>query len=120
MAARCLTASSCPSNQVTSTLNSLPQYSAACLPWAHQVACSPALEKAAFNGFSDRPAASATSAAKAELKPKPPNMAAAAPAETEAVRIKSRRERGVESLVIISSVATLLAMVVHRCGPFQT
>ena len=38
MAARCLTASSWPSNQVTSTLNSLPQYSAACLPWAHQVA----------------------------------------------------------------------------------
>ncbi len=38
IAARCLTASSWPSNQVTSTLKSLPQYSAAALPWAHQVA----------------------------------------------------------------------------------
>ena len=62
IAARCLTASSWPSNQVTSTLNSLPQYSAACLPWAHQVACNPALENAALSGFSDRPAASASAA----------------------------------------------------------
>ena len=38
IAARCFTASSWPSNQVTSTLNSLPQNSAACLPCAHQVA----------------------------------------------------------------------------------
>ena len=53
MAARCLVAPSSPSNQVTSTLNSLPQASAACLPWAHQVACRPAFENAAFSGFSD-------------------------------------------------------------------
>ena len=32
IAARCFCAASSPSNQVTSTLNSLPQYSAACLP----------------------------------------------------------------------------------------
>ena len=38
MAARCLGALSSPSNQVTWTLKSLPQNSAACLPWAHQVA----------------------------------------------------------------------------------
>src|SRR6202011_5940129 len=50
IAERCLTASSWPSNQVTSTLNRLPQYSAACLPCAHHVACRPALEKAAFSG----------------------------------------------------------------------
>src|SRR6185437_6407892 len=62
IAARCLTASSWPSNQVTSTLNSLPQYSAASLPCAHQVACNPALENAALSGFSDRPAASASAA----------------------------------------------------------
>src|SRR4029077_8414945 len=30
-------------------LGELPQYSAACLPCAHQVACRPALEKAAFS-----------------------------------------------------------------------
>ena len=76
IAARCLTASSWPSNQVTSTLNSLPQYSAACLPWAHQVACRPALEKAAFSGFSER----ADSAASAGLMPSPPSRAVAAPA----------------------------------------
>ena len=36
--ARCLVAPSSPSNQVTSTFISLPQASAACLPWAHHVA----------------------------------------------------------------------------------
>ena len=71
IAARCLTASSWPSNQVTSTLNSLPHHSAACLPCAHQVACRPALENAAFSGFSERP----TSAASAGLTPRPPNSA---------------------------------------------
>jgi hypothetical protein len=90
IAARCFTASSSPSNQVTSTLNSLPQYSAACLPCAHQVACKPALEKAAFKGFSDRP----TLAASAGLKAAPPMSAVAAPAEAAAVRKKSRRECG--------------------------
>lgn len=76
IAARCLTASSWPSNQVTSTLNSLPHHSAACLPWAHQVACRPALENAAFSGFSERP----TSAAIAGSMRNPPSKADAAPA----------------------------------------
>src|SRR5271168_2967265 len=75
IAARCLTASSWPSNQVTSTLNSLPQYSAACLPWAHQVACSPAFENAALSGFSDLPASLAIAEAMSGLKPNPPNSA---------------------------------------------
>ena len=75
IAARCLTASSWPSNQVTSTLNSLPHHSAACLPWAHQVACRPALENAAFSGFSER-----ATAASAGLMPNPPSRAVAAPA----------------------------------------
>src|SRR5271166_517913 len=77
IAARCLTASSWPSNQVTSTLNSLPQYSAACLPWAHQVACKPALENAALSGFGERPASLAIAEAMSGLKPNPPNSAAA-------------------------------------------
>src|ERR1700733_6735020 len=64
IAARCLVADSSPSNQVTSTLNNSPQYSAARLPCAHHVACRPALLNAAFNGFEDRPAAFATSAAR--------------------------------------------------------
>src|SRR3954452_10111609 len=85
MAARCLTASSWPSNQVTSTLNSLPHHSAACLPCAHQVACSPALENAAFNGFSERAAA----ASAAGLAAMPPKRAVAAPA-TAAVCRRSR------------------------------
>ena len=90
MAARCLGAASSPSNQVTSTLNRLPQYSAARLPWAHQVACNPALEKAAFSGLDDRLVSFAMSAASAGLTPRPPSSAAA-PAETVAVRKKSRR-----------------------------
>ncbi len=94
MAARCLGAESSPSNQVTSTLKSWPQYSAACLPWAHQVACSPALEKAAFSGFSERPATLAASAAITGSMPKPPSSAAAAPAVAAAVRMKSRRLAG--------------------------
>src|SRR6516225_11221559 len=76
IAARCLTASSWPSNQVTSTLNSLPQYSAACLPWAHQVACNPAFENAALSGFDDFPTASANASEISGLKPNPPNKAA--------------------------------------------
>src|ERR1043166_689672 len=83
MAARCFTASSWPSNQVTSTLKSLPQNSAACLPCAHQVACRPALENAAFNGFSDRPTASAASAG---FMPMLPRIAVAAPAVAAACR----------------------------------
>ncbi len=54
IAARCLVADSSPSNQVISTFISLPQASAACLPCAHQVACRPALEKAAFSGLLGR------------------------------------------------------------------
>src|SRR5271169_5325781 len=101
MAARCLTASSSPSNQVTSTLKSLPQYSAACLPWAHQVACKPAFEKAALSVLSDRPVA----AAKAGLTASPPMSAVAAPAETAAVRKKSRRDCG--DKVLSSGIAFL-------------
>ena len=63
IAARCVTLLNTPSNQVTSTLNNLPQYSAACLPWAHQVACSPAFEKAALSGFGDLPTSFAIAAA---------------------------------------------------------
>jgi len=40
------------------------------------VACKPALENAAFSGFSERP----TSAASAGLMPMPPSKAAAVPA----------------------------------------
>ena len=75
-ALRCLVAFSSPSNQVTSTLNILPHHSAACLPWAHQVACSPALEKAALSGFSERPVSRATDCAMAGLMPKPPSRPA--------------------------------------------
>ena len=95
IAARCLTASSWPSNQVTSTLKSLPQYSAAALPCAHQLACRPALENAAFSGFSERPETAAASAAKAGLMPMPPKTAAAAAAEPVTVLMKSRRDCGV-------------------------
>ena len=91
IAERCLTASSWPSNQVTSTLNSLPQYSAACLPWAHQVACRPALENAAFSGLADLPASLAIAAPISGLIPMPPSIAAAPP-PSAAPRIKSRRE----------------------------
>src|ERR1700677_3591685 len=90
IAERCLTASSWPSNQVTSTLNSLPQYSAACLPWAHQVACRPALENAAFSGFADMPASLAIAADISGLKPMPPSTAAAPP-PSAALRNTSRR-----------------------------
>ena len=92
MAARCLTASSSPSNQVTSTLNIFPHHSAACLPWAHQVACRPALEKAALSGFADRSTALAASAAMAGSRPAPSSIAA--PAVSDAARMKSRRECG--------------------------
>ena len=44
---RCFAADSPGSNQVTSTLNSLPQNSAACFPCAHQVTCRPMFENAA-------------------------------------------------------------------------
>src|SRR4029077_20117737 len=90
IAARCLGAASSPSNQVTSTLNRLAQYSAARLPWAHHVACRPALEKAAFSGLGERLVSLAISAARAGLTPRLPSRAAA-PAEAAAVRKKSRR-----------------------------
>ena len=90
IAARCFGADSSPSNQVTSTLKSLPQYSAARLPWAHQVACSPALEKAAFRGLSGRVVSLAMSAASAGLTPMPA-MSAAALADAAATLKKSRR-----------------------------
>ena len=94
IAARCLVADSSPSNQVTSTLNSLPQNSAACLPCAHQVACRPALEKAAFSGFSDRPMSAAMAALSIESMPNPPNSAAAAALEPAAFLIIDRRVAG--------------------------
>jgi len=74
-----LAASSWPSNQVTSTLNRLPQYSAAALPWAHQLDCSPLLENAAFNGIGERVAARAS--------PRPIAPSAAAPAAGMEVRM---------------------------------
>ena len=101
IAARCLTASSWPSNQVTSTLNSLPQYSAAGLPWAHQVACRPALENAAFSGFSERPAATPANAGPA---PSMPSVATAPPA-VATVR-KSR--------LVLSNVSVIASSVVNR------
>ena len=104
IAERCLTASSWPSNQVTSTLNSLPQYSAACLPCAHQVACNPALENAALSGFADLPASLASAAAIIGLKPNPPNRAAA-PAPAAAAFISLRRSSEINFVsVIISSL----------------
>src|SRR6185295_14860228 len=63
-------------------------------PCAHQVACSPALENAAFRGFSERPATLAASAANTGSMPNPPSSAAAAPAVAVAVRMKSRRVAG--------------------------
>ncbi len=82
IAARCFGAASSPSNQVTSTLNSLPQYSAACFPCAHHVACSPALEKAAFSGLSDRPATLPISCASAGFMPNAASAAAAPVSES--------------------------------------
>ncbi len=109
IAARCLTASSWPSNQVTSTLKSLPQYSAACLPWAHQVACSPAFENAALSGFSERPASLAIAEAMSGLKPNPPNSAAAPAAEAW---ISLRRS--VETFVFASVIDSSLRRGVPR------
>src|SRR5262249_8368310 len=79
IAERCLTASSWPSNQVTSTLNRLPQYSAPCLTCAPHVACGRAWEKAAFNGRVAVPASLAMAAVTSGLKPRPPNSPAAPP-----------------------------------------
>src|SRR6476620_3847493 len=109
MAARCLVALSSPSNHVTSTLNSLPQYSAARLPWAHQVACSPALEKAALRGFVDRPASFAIAAIINGLNPSPPKSPAAAPAETDAILNRSRRE--------VPAISLSLDMFLSQFGP---
>src|SRR5258708_16643829 len=108
----CLPASSWPSNQVTSTLNSLPQYAAACLPWAHQVACRPALENAAFNGFSERP----ISAASAGLTLNPPNSALAAPAVAAACR---RSRLVVEDFSVPDIVCSLnmLLPTASLCAP---
>src|SRR5262249_8625843 len=65
------------------------QYSAARLPWAHQVACNPALEKAAFSGLSGRVVSFAISAALAGSTPMLA-IRAAAPADAAAARKKSR------------------------------
>src|SRR6516164_8965505 len=85
-ALRCLVGLSSPSNQVISTLNSLPQCSAARLPCAHQVACRPALENAAFNGLPAFPVASTASAG---VTPNLPNNAA--PPAAAAVLMNVRR-----------------------------
>src|SRR5215471_14954986 len=59
-------------------VDSLPQYSAACLPWAHQLTCRPILEKAAFSGFSERPPTLPISAASDdEILRRPKNAAPA-------------------------------------------
>src|SRR6185312_4515072 len=105
MAARCFTASSWPSNHVTSTLKSLPHASAACLPWAHQVACRPALEKAALSGFSDRPSSAASAVV---LMPIPPSKAPAAPAVATACR---RSRLLVEDLSLPDIAHSLVAVV---------
>ena len=89
IAASCLASESAPSNQVTSTLKSLPQYSAACLPWVHQLTSRPMLENAAFSGFSDRPAAFAISAARVGEMPRAPSNEA--PARPALACNKSRR-----------------------------
>src|SRR5262249_990759 len=70
-----------------------PQNSAACLPWAHQVACRPAFEKAALSGFSERPISAAMAAPISGSKPIPPSTAAA-PAGRLTVRMKARRGAG--------------------------
>src|SRR6476620_801500 len=106
IAARCLTASSWPSNQVTSTLNSLPHHSAACLPWAHHVACRPALENAAFNGFSER-----ATAACAGLMPNPPSRAVDAPAAAAVLR----RVRLVVDDLSVPYIARSLVCYYRRC-----
>src|SRR4029077_13623854 len=105
IAARCVTLLNTPSNQVTSTLSSLPHYSAACLPWAHQVAGSPAFEKAALSGFGDLPTSFAIAAATRELTPSPPNKAAPPPAT--ALRTLRRSCATFDPLDIVSS----------RCDP---
>ena len=88
--ARCLVAASSPSNQVISTFISLPQASAACLPWAHHVACRPAFEKAALSGVAE----AFSSCASAGSKPALANSAPAsevAPKALERVRAASLR-----------------------------
>src|SRR5215831_8029612 len=108
IAARCLTASSWPSNQVTSTLNSLPHHSAACLPCAHQVACRPALEKAAFKGFSDRPTGPA---AKASPRPTVPSTAAAAPTVTAPCKKSRLVADGLSELDMVHSLGAIALLV---------
>ena len=86
MAARCLVAESSPSNQVISTFISLPQASAACLPCAHQVACRPAFENAAFMGLP----AGASACAMAGLNPASANSTPASPAAPSALKTSRR------------------------------
>ena len=54
--ASCFVADSSGSNQVTSTLNSRPQYSAASFPCAHQLTCRPMFENAARSRLREWPA----------------------------------------------------------------
>src|SRR3954467_8381524 len=122
IAARCLVALNSPSNHVISTFSSLPHHSAARLPWAHHVACKPALENAAFSGFSEREVSLAMSAANAGLKPRPPNSAADAPADAAAARMKLRRDgcRGppLLDIVFLPNLLSLAALTaLERIGP---
>jgi hypothetical protein len=87
-------------NQVTSTLNSLPQYSAACLPWAHQLAFRPILEKAALSAFSDRPATLPISAASAGER-LPFSEAAARPAVARNMPRRFAKMRVTECSVLL-------------------
>src|SRR5579875_2617090 len=88
IAARCLGAESSPSYHVISTFSSRPQYSAACLPCAHQVACKPALENAALSGLADRAVSAASAATICGCRP---SMAAPIPAAAAACKKFRRR-----------------------------
>ena len=101
MAARCLVAESSPSNQVISTFMSLPQASAACLPWAHHVACRPAFEKAAFIGLP------AGASACAMAGSKPASASSAAPSAVAPSFLNTSR-RVAASLIRSSSIALVL------------
>ena len=110
-AERCLVAESSPSNQVISTFMSLPQASAACLPWAHHVACRPALPIAAFSGLP----AGFSSCANAGSKPAEPSSA---PARAVAPIALKMSRRVLDSSIRSSSTCFLpfTLAVLARCS----
>ena len=71
MAARCLVALELAVEPGHLDIEQLAPILGRRLPWAHQVACSPALEKAALSGFVDRPASFAIAAIINGLKSEP-------------------------------------------------